>query len=109
MSNKAGSAFPGFPESTTILSLFPAYTSVITPTVFNGAARADSQLISGSDIVAANPTATGSGVWVQCGGLRVGKALGRELRLLLVVRKLVLGEEGRKFGVPVTFSAFNYH
>jgi hypothetical protein len=78
LSNQVGNAFTELPSSVYTLSLFPGYTSTITPVAFDAkAASADTQSIgTAPPLVAASATATGSGNVVATGTSTTGKSTG---------------------------------
>jgi hypothetical protein len=78
LTNQAGNAFTQLPSAVYTLSLFPGYTSTITPVPFDAkAASADTQSIgTAPPVVAASPTAAGSGNVVPTGTATTGKSTG---------------------------------
>jgi hypothetical protein len=78
LTNQAGNVFTELPSSVYMLSLFPGYTSTITPAPFDSkAASADTKSIgTAPPVVSASATATGSGNVVATGTATTGKSTG---------------------------------
>ncbi|PMD31554.1 hypothetical protein L207DRAFT_591505 [Hyaloscypha variabilis F] len=71
LSNTAGNAFTVFPSPTMTLTLYPAYTSIITAAPFEKSAGADANEVQGSSIVDA-----GGAVVTATGVVATGTATG---------------------------------